>query len=298
MTATAPLASMTGYGRAGFTLDGAAWSLELRSVNGKALDVKARLPQGCEAVEPEVRAAIGRRLHRGNVSVSGSVGAAGPAAGVSGWKVNRALLAELTHLSREMSDGGPVRIESLLAVRGVVEPDESGGAPLPATLAPALLACLDQALDALIAARTAEGARLAAVLTGQIDTVAALAAEARGTAAVQPAQRRARLDAQLAELLAARPPVAEERLAAELALQLTRSDVREELDRLDAHVEAARALLAKGGPVGRSLDFLAQEFNREANTLCSKASDIELTRIGLALKGNIDQFREQVQNLE
>jgi uncharacterized protein (TIGR00255 family) len=162
----------------------------------------------------------------------------------------------------------------------------------------AMLASLAQALDALRRARREEGRRLQDLLERQLEAIAGFASEARATAATQPAALKARLRDQVAMLLETSPPLSEERLAQEAALLAVRADVREELDRLDAHVAAARELIAAGGAVGRRLDFMAQEFNREANTLCSKSSDVALTRIGLELKAAIDQFREQAANVE
>jgi uncharacterized protein (TIGR00255 family) len=161
-----------------------------------------------------------------------------------------------------------------------------------------MTATLEQALTQLQAARSAEGRALGLALTAHLDEIEGLTRDAAGQAAAQPAAMKARLEAQLAELLGSQPALPPERLAQEVALLATRGDVREELDRLAAHIAAARAMLADKGAVGRKLEFLSQEFNREANTLCSKASDVEITRAGLALKTVIDQLREQVQNIE
>jgi uncharacterized protein (TIGR00255 family) len=193
----------------------------------------------------------------------------------------------------------PARVDGLLALKGVIVQDEAEVLDEAARGArdAAILESLSVALDMLAKARGSEGAKLAALLGSQIDEIEKLTAEAAALAAAQPAALKARLESQLAELLAG-APVPPERLAQEVALLATRADVREELDRLTAHVQDARALMAQGKGVGRKLDFLAQEFNREANTLCSKSSDIALTRTGLALKAVIDQFREQSQNVE
>ncbi|MGB1007606.1 MAG: endoribonuclease YicC domain-containing protein, partial [Thalassobaculaceae bacterium] len=186
------------------------------------------------------------------------------------------------------------------AVRGMLEQSERGDidADARAALAAALLAGLATAREQLVTARDGEGARLHEVLAGQLDMIGDLTAQAAARAAAQPDLLRQRMDEQLAQLRDAAAPVGEERLAQELALLATKADVREELDRLAAHIAAGRALMAERAPVGRRLDFLCQEFNREANTLCSKAVDLELTRLGLELKTRIEQFREQVQNVE
>ena len=191
------------------------------------------------------------------------------------------------------------RLDGLLAVRGVVEfADETEENAVGESSLGEMKASLDQVLGALARARNEEGERIALVLSEQLAGIATSCDEAESTAAMQPQAIRQRLARQIAELTEDRPELPEERLAQEAALLMTKADVREELDRLAAHLEAARALLAEEGAIGRRLDFLCQEFNREANTLCSKAADMELTRIGLALKAMIEQFREQVQNIE
>jgi uncharacterized protein (TIGR00255 family) len=278
-----------------------SWVWELRSVNGKGLDLRLRLPDGVEGLEPAVRAELTRRIGRGNVSVGLRLMRA---SGADALRVNpQALAAALEALARVQAAAGRFGVElaapspaEVLALRGVTETAAPDDTDAPALLA-ALLADLGVALDDFDSMRRAEGAALAQVLAGQIDRIAALVAEARAAAEA----RRPRVAETLREALArvAEVPEADPaRVAQELALLAVKADVTEELDRLTAHVAAARALLAQGGPVGRKLDFLSQEFNREANTLCSKSGDIALTRIGLDLKHLIDQMREQVQNLE
>jgi uncharacterized protein (TIGR00255 family) len=217
--------------------------------------------------------------------------------------VNEVLLDQLVALARRWQEKAPdlaaPRLDGLLALRGVLE---SGDAAEPAgeetETAKTLLAQCDKALAQMETMRADEGKRLAEVLTGHLDEIALLVTDAMGSAALDPTQVKARLRQQVAALLETGAPVSEERLAQEVALLLGKADVREELDRLSAHLTAARKMLASAEPVGRKLDFLCQEFNREANTLCSKANDIALTRIGLGLKAAIEQFREQVQNIE
>jgi uncharacterized protein (TIGR00255 family) len=217
--------------------------------------------------------------------------------------VDATALASAVRIAREIAvETGlaPARVDGLLALKGVIVSDDTSSPADPVARAvrdAAILESLALAFDKLARERGGEGAKLAALLSGQIDEIERLVVEAGHLAAAQPGALRARLDSQLKELLGS-VPVSEDRLAQEVALLAVRADVREELDRLTAHVQDARALIAQGKGVGRKLDFLAQEFNREANTLCSKSADIALTRIGLALKAVIDQFREQAQNVE
>jgi len=295
------VSSMTGFARAEGEADGISWVWELRSVNGRALELRLRLPPGFEPLEQQLRAALGQRCRRGNVSATLSVTRLVPPA----IRVNGPMLDQLVALVRHVSgdiakdtDIAPPRLDGLLAVRGIIETVEDDPEPVIEARRAAVLAGWSQALDRLAAARAEEGARLDSLLAGQRARLAALVDEAAASAAAQPAAIRTRLEALLAELSALAPPIPEERVAQELAMLVTRADVREELDRLHAHIAQAGELLARGDAIGRELDFLCQELNREANTLCSKSADIELTRIGLSLKAAIEQFREQVQNLE
>jgi uncharacterized protein (TIGR00255 family) len=211
------------------------------------------------------------------------------------------MLAQVIALARDVAaqiDVAPPRLDGLIGLRGIVETVEDEAEPIAEARRAAVMGGWEQALRRLVAARAEEGARLSAVLSTQQDELAALVEAAAGCAAAQGPAIRARLEALLAELAGLAPTIPEERIAQELAMLVTRADVREELDRLRAHIAQAGELLENGGAVGRQLDFLCQELNREANTLCSKSADIELTRIGLALKAAIEQFREQVQNLE
>jgi uncharacterized protein (TIGR00255 family) len=291
--------SMTGFARAQGIDAGHSWAWEVKSVNGKSLDIRCRLAPGQDAIEGPARDRIAAKLRRGSVSAALSLTRVGAGERVA---VNQAALEQLLDLRSKYAgriDAGPPRLEALLQVRGVVEAaaeDEDDEARVARQKA--ILATLDEALDRLVVARRAEGERLHEILRQQIEAIRSLGAAARSLAATQPERFRLKLQDQLKLLLDARPPVGEDRLAQELAMLILRGDVREEIDRLEAHCESAAEVLAQGGVVGRRLDFLSQEFNREANTLCSKSSDVELTRIGLALKGAIDQFREQVQNIE
>jgi len=292
---------MTGFARAEGEADGISWVWELRSVNGRALELRLRLPPGFEPLEAQLRAALAQRCRRGNVSATLSVTRLVPPA----IRVNRPMLDQIVALVRDLSrelaketEIAPPRLDGLLAVRGVIETVEDDPEPVVTARRAAVFAGWSQALDRLAAARAEEGARLGALLSDQRAGLAALVDAAAASAAAQPAAIRARLDALLADLSGVAPPIPEERVAQELAMLVTRADVREELDRLRAHIAQAGELLQRGDAVGRELDFLCQELNREANTLCSKSADIELTRIGLSLKAAIEQFREQVQNLE
>ncbi|MBU2088980.1 MAG: DUF1732 domain-containing protein, partial [Alphaproteobacteria bacterium] len=218
-------------------------------------------------------------------------------------RINRAVLDQILALQEELRgqvDATLPRLEALLAVRGVVEAGEEEQETEEARAArdAALAVGLADAIARLVAARGEEGGRLAAILTGHLDRIETLTAQAGETAAAQPAALKARLQQQVAELLDASPALPEEKLAQEAALLATRADIREELDRLKAHIAAARDLMAEASLIGRRFDFLCQEFNREANTLCSKSTDTDLTRIGLELKAVIDQLKEQVQNVE
>jgi uncharacterized protein (TIGR00255 family) len=291
---------MTGFARAEGSEAGLHWAWEVKSVNGRNLDVRCRLPIGFEALEPQARAAMAERFKRGNVSVSMTVSRGDQPARV---RVNRDVLDQLLAVVGELEGkvhSAPPRLDGLLAVRGVVdvvEEDELDEDLREARLA-RMAATLATALDALQAMRRDEGNRLALLVQEHLETIERLRRSAAATAAAQPAALKARLKAQVDALLETSTAFSEDRLAQEAALLVTKADVREEIDRLAAHVEAARKLMAAGGPVGRKFDFLCQEFNREANTLCSKSSDVELTAIGLDLKAAIDQLREQVQNIE
>lgn len=290
------LNSMTGFART----DGASgdWKFawELRSVNGKGLDVRMRLPPGVDGLDQTVRSQIQKSLARGNVTANLQLerDGGGDAYGINqGW---------LESLKKAASEAGPVDADTvarLLTVRGVVETAQAeADDDAIAARDAAVLKSLGDGVAALVQARKDEGGRLAVILNGIVDEIEKLVEQARTSDALRPEKRRAHLQSLLSDLLAADPPVPEERLAQELAMQMTRGDIAEEIDRLTAHISQARELLASGEPVGRRLDFLAQEFNREANTLCSKSSDVELTRRGMDMKVAIDRMREQVQNIE
>ncbi len=293
-------ASMTGFAESTGSHDGLRWRWEAKSVNGRSLDMRLRTPPGYDGLEAPARRLAGERFLRGAFQISLSVEQPETARGLS---VDAVALASAVRIAREVAAEtglAPARVDGLLALKGVIVADEVAAPPDPVTRAhrdAAILESLAGAFDRLAKERCGEGAKLASLMTAQMDEIETLVGEAGRLAAAQPAALKARLDAQLKELLDG-GSVSEDRLAQEVALLAVRADVREELDRLTAHVQDARALIKDGKGVGRKLDFLAQEFNREANTLCSKSSDIALTRTGLALKAVIDQFREQSQNVE
>ncbi|WP_029006821.1 YicC/YloC family endoribonuclease [Azospirillum halopraeferens] len=288
---------MTGFARVDGHADGFTWTFEAKSVNGRTLDIRCRLPNGFDGIEAAARAEVPRRLARGSVNLTLALTRT---ATVSQLRINRELLARVLELAREIEGAGaaPPRLDALLSVRGIIEPVEEDEAESRERLEAALKADLGVLIDRLAAARAAEGARLTTILSGHLDEIGRLVEAAAGCASLQPQALRDKLKAQVNALLDAVPALPEERLAQEAALLIAKADVREEMDRLRAHIQAARDLLAEGGAIGRRFDFLCQEFNREANTLCSKSADVELTRIGLSLKASIEQLREQVQNVE
>jgi uncharacterized protein (TIGR00255 family) len=292
------LTSMTGFARAEGADEGLSWHWELRSVNGKGLDLRIRLPAGFEELEARIRQLAPNYLRRGNCQINlwVDVTRADPVITVNE-RALEAILAAVEKLNGRVSSEPP-RIEALLSLRGVLEVSEqsSNGTATPEQL-DRLTASFTEALAKMVAARRDEGAKLARVLHGHIDRIEALTIAARDCPARSPEAIKVRLREQIERLFEV-GNFDDQRLHQEAMLIAARADIREELDRLFAHVAQARQLLAEGTGVGRKLDFLAQEFNREANTLCSKSNDTSLTAIGLELKVVIDQLREQVQNIE
>ncbi len=289
--------SMTGFARVEGETAGISWAWELKSVNGRTLDLRLRLPAGYDSLEPRLRGAIGGRLKRGSISANLTVARVAPPT----IRVNRDMLNQVLSLVGELSsevEAAPPRLDGLIGLRGIIEMVEDEPDAAVVARRETLVEAWGVALERLVVARGEEGARLAVVLSAQLAELAELVAAASASAAAQPEALRARLKQSLAALDELVPGISQERVAQELALLVSRGDIREELDRLRAHIAQAGELLAKGDAIGRQLDFLCQELNREANTLCSKSADIELTRIGLALKVAVEQFREQVQNLE
>jgi uncharacterized protein (TIGR00255 family) len=291
------LASMTGFARAEGASGPWSWAVEARSVNGRNLEVRFRGPPGLDGLERIAREAAQARFQRGQLNVSVTARRAETAGAL---RINREALERYLALSDELTSKGHALTPSadgLLALRGVLETGEADEAPeARAAVETAMAKSLAEALDGLKLSRAAEGAKLSAVLAGLVDRIESLCGEAEGAAGSQGPAIRDRFARRLAELLGEAAPA--ERVMQEAAVMATKADVREELDRLASHIAAARALMAEDAAAGRRLDFLTQEFMREANTLCSKSATTGLTRVGLALKAAIDQFREQVQNVE
>jgi len=295
-----PLNSMTGFADSRGSHGGLRWRWEAKSVNGRGLDFRFRAPMGYEGLEVGARTLAAERLKRGSLQVVLTVAAD---ESTRGFRVDAAALADAVRIAKRVAEEtglAPARVDGLLALKGVVVQEENAALNDEARMArdAALLESLANAFDLLVGARSTEGVKLQAILLRQIGDIERLTGEAGALAAQQPLLLRERMMTQLKELLAPGTNMSEERIAQEIAMLAAKADLREELDRLSAHCQEARALIAGKDPAGRKLDFLAQEFNREANTLCSKSSDIQLTHVGLALKAVIDQFREQVQNVE
>jgi len=291
--------SMTGFARVGGAAGSTGWHWEVRSVNGRGLDVRLRVPPGFEALEPRIRDAVAKYVGRGSVTVNLNVKRA---EGASQIRLNEAALKQvLAALERLMAgtEIAPPRADGLLGIRGVLEVVESEESEAEAEARNrAMLADLESALAFMIEGRAAEGRRLKAIVLDQLDAIERLVAAIEVMPARSPDAIRERLKEQVVRLLEVGAGLDSARIYQEAAILASRSDVEEELKRLGAHVAAARDLLKSSEPAGRRLDFLAQEFNREANTLCSKSNDAEMTRAGLELKAVIDQMREQVQNIE
>ena len=292
------LSGMTGFARVTGEEGWGAWAWEARSVNGRSLDVRVNYPPGFDSLEREVKAMATERFNRGSLQVSLRIDMASGAGGVV---IDHVLLATLAEAARKTlgTELTSEAVATLMTLKGVVETGSSSLRDLAADEAAMKVLSTGAALamDQLAEARRAEGASLLAMLSGHLDTVEALSEKSAAIAATQPGLIKVKLQKQLEEL-DREGRVDAERFAAEAALSAARADVREELDRLAAHVKSGRDLLRTGSPAGRKIDFLAQELNREANTLCSKSSSLELTNAGLSLKGVIDQFKEQAANVE
>jgi uncharacterized protein (TIGR00255 family) len=290
---------MTGFARSGGAHKALGWHWEIRSVNGKGLDVRVRLPPGFEALEPRAREAAQRHFKRGNLQLNL---VSDRAAGTQSLALNEPALEQVLAIAgrlKERVGGALPSVESLLSIRGVLDVvDAAEDEAEIAARDDAIMASCETALRALAASRKAEGAKIKAIIEAQLARIAELTALARDNPARASDAIRARLAEQVARLMETGASFDRDRLHMEAVLIATRADIQEEIDRLLAHVEAARALIASPEPAGRQLDFLAQEFNREANTLCSKAVDRTLTQTGLELKATIDQLREQVANVE
>ena len=293
------LSSMTGFARSHGVSGSYAWAWEIKSVNGKGLDLRLRLPPGWDAIEVPVRARAAETLTRGSLQANLTVDRSGAAPVV---RVNTAVLEAILATMRQLApqmDVSPPSLDGLLALKGVIEVGESDESEEERRSAEgAVIDGFAQVVTALGEMRHHEGAALDRVLSIRLGEIAALAERAEEVPGRKPDAIRARLAEQVATLLAQSERFDPDRLHQEAIMIATKADVREELDRLAAHVAQAQHLIGQGGPIGRRLDFLAQELNREANTLCAKANDVELTNIGLELKVAVEQFREQVQNVE
>jgi uncharacterized protein (TIGR00255 family) len=290
---------MTGFARGQGVAGTYAWAWELKSVNSKGLDVKLRLPPGWDAIEAPVRARASEALSRGSVFANLTVSRqnAAPAVRVNE-PVLAAVLATLKALSGKV-DAAPPTLDGILSLKGVIEVSEAEeNEEERAAAETAIVAGFVLALKGLGEMRRTEGDALGKILTGRLSEIAELTARAEATPGRKPEAIKARLAEKIAELLDGSQRFDADRLHQEAILLASKADIREELDRLIAHVAQGKKLITSGGPIGRKLDFLSQELNRESNTLCSKANDLELTNIGLDLKAVVEQFREQVQNLE
>jgi uncharacterized protein (TIGR00255 family) len=293
------LSSMTGFARSHGASGPYTFEWELKSVNAKGFDLRVRLPQGFDELEAHAKKRAGEALSRGTVYANLNVKRANAAASV---RINEDVLNAVLKVVGQLSgrvDAVAPSIDGLLSIKGVIEvaEPESDEEEDKAARA-AVAAAFDKALAELIEMRKREGTSLGQILTQRVDEIEALAKKAEAAPGRKPEAIKARIAEQIATLLDASDRFDSDRLTQEALLIATKADIREELDRIASHVAQARELIGKGGPIGRKLDFLAQEFHREVNTCCSKSNDIELTNTGLAMKNVVEQFREQVQNLE
>jgi uncharacterized protein (TIGR00255 family) len=293
------LSSMTGFARGQGVVGAYGWVWEIRSVNAKGMDLRLRLPPGWDAIEPALRARAAEVLARGTLHATLTVDREGAAPVV---KVNEAVLQAVIGTLNSLADrveAEPARLDGILSIKGVIEvTDAAEREDERAAAQAAVVKGFDTVLADLTKMRRHEGEALSRVLGARLQEISALVARAEASPGRKPEAIKARLAEQIANLLEASERFDADRLHQEAILMASKADVREELDRLVAHVAQASKMLRDGGAVGRRLDFLAQEFNRETNTLCAKANDLELTNIGLELKSLVEQFREQVQNLE
>ncbi|WP_439143139.1 YicC/YloC family endoribonuclease [Planktotalea sp.] len=301
MASTERLTSMTGFAARAGQAEGFTWSWELRSVNGKGFDLRFRMPDWLGVLEADLRKQVSAIVARGSVSLNLRITRD---AGDNAVEINPDALARVLDAIAQIEDQAgskgvnltPASASDVMNFRGVMDAPQNRDAS--AALLSALRADIAPLLESFDAMRATEGASLHGVLTRQLDEIASLTDQAQGLLADRADDMQNNFKAAIARVMNNRADLDEFRIAQEIAVLAVKSDVTEEIDRLHAHVSAARDLLASGIPVGRKLDFLCQEFNREANTLCSKAQNAKLTEIGLALKVLIDQMREQVQNVE
>lgn len=293
------LSSMTGFARADGVIGAYSWAWELKSVNAKGLELRFRLPPGWDGIEQQLRARTSETLARGTIHANLSVQRTGVAPVV---RVNEPVLAAVLATMNDIAkrvEASPPSVDGILSLKGVIEViDEDEREEDRRAGEAAVIAGFSQALASLREMRKREGDALGTVLRGRLDEIAALTGRAEAAPGRKPEAIKARLAEQIAALSETATRFDPDRLHQEAILIASKADIREELDRLGAHVAQARTLIGGGGPIGRKLDFLSQELNRESNTLCAKSNDVELTNIGLELKTVVEQFREQVQNLE
>lgn len=288
------LQSMTGFARVTGQNDKFQWAWELRSVNGKGLDMRFRIPPGWERLDPIVRAALQKSFKRGSMAINLELK---PVAGQQSLQINQDLLGQLVEACKKL--GEEPRLDRLLNIRGVLENnDDKSDAANDGGLQKKILDSLHEAIASLKSHRGEEGQRTYDMLQDHLAKIGELVPAAATCAGAQPSAIRNKINQQINDLLDKSNAIDEDKLAQEAAILAVKADIREELDRLSAHITAGQELIESGGVIGRKLDFLCQEFNREANTLCSKSSDIQLTQIGLDLKATIDQLREQAANIE
>ena len=293
------LSSMTGFARSHGASGPYAFEWELKSVNAKGYDLRVRLPQGWDELEAHAKKRAGEMLARGTVYANLNIKRANAASSV---RINEDVLSAIVKVAHELTgkiDAVAPSIDGLLAIKGVievVEPDSNEDEDKAAKAAAAK--AFDEALDDLVAMRRREGTSLGQILAQRLDEIEGLSKKAEAAPGRKPEAVRARLAEQVAALLETTDRFDPDRLSQEALLIAAKADIREELDRIASHLSQARELIGKGGPIGRRLDFLAQEFHREVNTTCSKSNDLELTNTGLEMKSVVEQFREQVQNLE
>ena len=295
-----PASSMTGFATISGSRSGLAWTWDLKSVNGRGLDARLRIPPGYESIERPARSEVGKYVSRGNITASLTIS---NEAQVPILKINEDLLVPLLEKSRTLSDrfgADPASMDGLLSLKGVVEfvngDDLSDDDRLAVDRA--VIESFVEALASLKEERDREGREISVLLLSRLDEMSDILADLEAHPSRTPEAIQSRLAAQVTALMDSGFELDESRLHQEAVMLATKADIREELDRLSTHVQAARTLLSLSEPIGRKLDFLAQEFNRETNTICSKSNDIGVTALGLRLKAAIDQFREQVQNVE
>lgn len=293
------LKSMTGFARADGKMGSFWWHWEIRTLNSRNLDIRLKIPSGIERIEQDVREACGRQLRRGHCLVSLNIR---KDAALGELRLNEEALRQVADAltrAQELINSEPVRLDGILALKGVLEytEPEDSDERIDARR-DAMLGSLNEALLAVVDARTREGQRLGEAISNQLDQIADIVAKTEAAPGRTPERIKLRLRQQIKKLTDEDTGLDEDRLHQEAVLLAARADIEEELERLKAHIAGARELLASEEPVGRRFEFLAQEFNREANTICSKSNDPELTKLGLSLKAVVDQLREQVQNIE